>query len=324
MIKKIFKVLKIVILILLALIAIGFLFEHISRVYYNSKRPQDSEFVEVEGRKIHYKKEGKGSCTIIFESGLGGDYLHWQEIQKKLSQKYTTISYDKAGILWSEPSENISLRRYADDLKQLLEKTKCPKPYILVGHSFGGITPRLFIKENTKDLAGIVFVDVSHPKQLEKSSEALKNSVQPPPKNFLSFLNEIGVIRILYSNVSFTTAVPEKHWFNQNVKTYFYRIFDGMMAELENDEKLMNEASRITNFGAVPLTIITAKYPDGVEGAKDKNLEKEYLSVHNALQVDLLNLSSHSKQIFAQKSGHYITLQQPDLICNEINKLAPN
>src|SRR6218665_3218990 len=272
MIKKIFKAFKIITLILLVLIAIGFIFEHISRLYFDSKYPDDSEFVKIDGRKIHYKKEGKGNCTIVFESGLGGDYLHWQEIQKKLSKNHTTIAYDKAGIMWSDPSEKITLRRYADDLKSLLEQTNCPKPYILVGHSFGGITPRLFIKENAKDLAGIVFVDVSHPKQLEKSSSELKKSVQPPPRLLLSFLNEIGVIRILYSNVPFTTAVPREHWFNKNVKIYFYRIFDGMMTELENDKKLMSEASEINDFGSVPLTIITGKYPNGVEGARDIKL----------------------------------------------------
>jgi len=321
--KKIFKALKIFLVSLVILIVIGFLFERISRFYYDSKRPDKSEFVEIDGRKIHFKKQGNGSCTVIFESGLGGDYLHWQDIQKKLSKKYTTISYDKAGILWSAPTKKTNLRRYADDLKQLLEKTNCPKPYILVGHSFGGITSRLFIKENAKDMAGIVFVDVSHPKQLEKSSEALKNSVQPPPKILLSFFNEIGIIRILYSTTAFTAAVPKEHWFNRNVKHYFYRILDGMIEELENDEKLMLEASQIDNFGSIPLTIITAKYPNGVEGAKDKNLENEYLSIHNNLQKDLLHLSAKSTQVFAQKSGHYITLQEPDLIGNEIEKLAP-
>lgn len=323
MVKMIFKALRILLVSLIILIVIGFLFERISRFYYDSKRPESSEFVEIDGKKIHYKKQGNGSCTIVFESGLGGDYIHWQDIQKKLSQKYTTISYDKAGILWSAPAKKTDLRRYADDLKQLLEKTNCPKPYILVGHSFGGITPRLFIKENAKDMAGIVFVDVSHPKQLEKSSEALKNSVQPPPKILLSFLNEIGVIRILYSTTAFTAAVPKEHWFNQNVKRYFYRILDGMMQELDNDDKLMQEASQIDNFDAIPLTIITAKYPNGVEGAKDKKLEQEYLSIHNKLQKDLLNLSSKSTQVFAQKSGHYVTLQEPELICDEIEKIAP-
>ncbi|MHC0445170.1 alpha/beta fold hydrolase [Flavobacterium sp. 3-218] len=323
MAKKLLRIFKRLFIAFLILILIGFLFEQIARFYFDNKRPDEKEFVVINGRKIHYKKLGNGPCTIIFESGLGGDHLHWQDIQKKLLKKYTTIAYDKAGILWSDPSQDISLKRYSDDLETLLKQTNCPKPYILVGHSFGGITPRLFIQKNKKDLAGIVFVDVSHPKQLEKSSEALRNSVQPPPRKFSSFLNEIGLIRILYSSTAFTTAVPKEHWFNQNVKNYFYRIFDGMMTELENDDKLMREASEIDDFGSIPLTIITAKYPVGVEGARDKKLEKEYLGIHNALQTDLLKLSTNSNQVFASKSGHYITLQEPDLICNEIEKLAP-
>ncbi|WP_125720766.1 alpha/beta fold hydrolase [Flavobacterium ustbae] len=323
MTKKLLKIVKKLFFILLILILIGFLFEQIARFYFDNKCPDDKEFVAINGRKIHYKKLGNGPCTIIFESGLGGDYLHWQDIQNKLSKKYTTIAYDKAGILWSDPSKDISLKRYSDDLETLLKQTNCPKPYILVGHSFGGITPRLFIQKNKKDMAGIVFVDVSHPQQLEKSSEALRNSVQPPQRMLLSFLNEIGIIRILYSSTAFTASVPKEHWFNQNVKNYFYRIFDGMMTELENDKKLMKEASEIDDFGSIPLTIITAKYPGGVEGARDKKLEKEYLDIHNALQNDLLQLSTNSRQIFATKSGHYITLQEPDLICNEVEKLAP-
>lgn len=321
--KRIWKVSKTTILIFLTLILAGFIYEQISRFYYDLKKPDKSEFIEVDGRKIHFKKQGTGSCTIIFESGLGGDYLHWKEIQSELSKKHTTLSYDKAGILWSGPTNEISLKRYATDLKMLLQQTKCPKPYILVGHSFGGITSRLFIKENNKDIAGIVFVDVSHPQQLKKASLELKNSVQPPPRKLLSFLNEIGIIRILYTFTPFTKTVPQEHWFNQNVKNYFYRIFKGLMQEMENDNQLMAEADKITDFGAIPLTLITAKYPDGVEGVKDKKIEKEYLALHNALQKDLLRLSKNSQQIFAEKSGHYITLQQPDLICKTITELVP-
>jgi len=319
----IYKSIKIFLVTLVIIIVIGFLYERISRFYYDGKRPDKSEFVEIDKRKIHYKKEGKGSCTVVFESGLGGDYMHWQDIQEKLSQKYTTISYDKSGILWSAPSKKISLRRYADDLKQLLEKTNCPKPYILVGHSFGGITTRLFIKENANDLAGIVFVDVSHPKQLEKSSEELRESTKLPPAIVLNFLNEIGALRILHAIKPFTTAVPKEHWFNNHIKNYFYRILDGMLFEMKNEEKLMAEASQINSFGSIPLTVISAKYPNGVEEATDQNLEKEFLNLHSTLQKELLHLSSNSKQVFAEKSGHYITLQEPDLICNEIEKLAP-
>lgn len=320
--KKVFKIFKYFIITLLFLFTNGFIYEQISRFYYDNKKPSEDEFVTVDGRKIHFKKQGKGSSTIVFESGLGGDYLHWQEIQNKLSTNYTTISYDKAGILWSDPTKKVNLKRYSNDLFQLLEKTNCPKSYILVGHSFAGITLRSFIKEHSKNIDGIVFIDVSHPQQLEKSSENLKKSVTPPPHLVLSFLNEVGVIRLLYTFVPFTQAVSKEHIFNQNVKNYFYKLFDGLMQEMENDDQLMKEASQITNFGAIPLVVVTAKYPNEIENIRDQNLTKEYLSIHNTLQTDLLNLSTNSIQVFAAKSGHYVTLQEPDLICNVIKDIS--
>jgi len=320
--KKVFKIFKYFIITLLFLFTNGFIYEQISRFYYDNKKPSKDEFVTVDGRKIHFKKQGKGSSTIVFESGLGGDYLHWQEIQNKLSTNYTTISYDKAGILWSDPTKKVNLKRYSNDLFQLLEKTNCPKPYILVGHSFAGITLRSFIKEHSNNIDGIVFIDVSHPQQLEKSSENLKKAVTPPPHLVLSFLNEVGVIRLLYTFVPFTQAVSKEHIFNQNVKNYFYKLFDGLMQEMENDDQLMKEASQITDFGAIPLVVVTAKYPNGIENITDQNLTKEYLSVHNTLQTDLLNLSTNSIQVFAAKSGHYVTLQEPDLICNVIKDIS--
>lgn len=318
---KIFKILKWIILILAAVFIIGFIYEQLSRLYFDKNYPPENEFVKVDGRKIHFSKKGYGPFTVVFESGIGVDYLHWQKIQNDVSKHYTTLSYDKAGILWSETANEVSLERYSKDLHQVLEKTNCPKPYILVGHSFAGITLRSFIKEHNDNIAGIIFVDVSHPEQLEKSSEKLKMSVSTPPQWILSFFNEIGVIRILYSNIPFTNSVAKEHWFNEHVKKYFYKVFSGLMQEVENDEKLMQQANEIDSFGKIPLTIITAKYPQGVEQIADKSLEKEYLSTHQILQQDLLNLSSKSKQIFAKKSGHYVTLQQPELIYKEIKDI---
>ncbi|RZJ53922.1 MAG: alpha/beta hydrolase [Flavobacterium sp.] len=315
------KFFKYFLLTIPVLILSGVTYEQVSRFYLDKKYPPKSEFVEIDGRKIHFKKVGNKPVTVVFESGLGGDYLHWQEIQKEVSKNHTTISYDKAGILWSDSTDEISLERYADDLFQLLEKTNCPKPYILVGHSFGGITLRSFIKNHSPDIAGIVFVDAAHPLQLQKCSEKLKSSFAPPSKEILNFLTETGAVRLLYTLTPFTQSVPQNHWFNQNVKDYFYKISPGLFQEMENDKKLMAEAQKINDFGSIPLVVISAKYPDGVENVTDKDLEKEYLQVHKSVQTDLLNLSTNSKQIIAEKSGHYITLQQPDLIINTIENI---
>jgi pimeloyl-ACP methyl ester carboxylesterase len=300
----------------------GLVIEYSCQWYFDTQHPPQTEFIDIEGRKLHFHKQGTGNHTVVFESGLGGDYLHWQAIQHQLSKKYTTISYDKAGILWSDYTDKSSLDRYEADLFQLLKKTNCPKPYILVGHSFAGITLRKFIQRHSSDIQGIVFVDVTHPSQKKESSENLKRLTVLPPKWILSCLNQTGVLRLIFNISPFTGVVSKEHWFNQNVTNYFYRILPGLYQEYANDDKLMEEASQITDFADIPLYIITARYPKGVEKVNDNALQNEYLTIHARLQKDLLRLSSNSTQLLANKSGHYVTFQEPELIVEAVNQIV--
>lgn len=311
--------------IVLALLVIGFVYEQISRVYYNSKRPNNDEFITINGRQLHYHKQGNSpKGTVIFESGMGSDYLHWHDIQPEVAKTYTTISYDRAGILWSDKAATKTLKSITSDLEQLLKDTQCPKPYILVAHSLGGVTSRPFIEAHQNDMAGVVFVDVSHPLQLKKSSADLKSAIQKPPFWLIRFLNAIGVIRLMYNIQPFTDVVSENHWFNENVKNYFHRILPGFLQEWGNDTLLLKEAESYTDFSHVPLAIITATYPYGNALLDSERLEKEYLNIHHSLQKELLKLSTNSRQVLATESGHYIALQQPDLIIDTILTITNN
>lgn len=251
---------------------------------------------------------------------MGGDHAHWQDIQPAVAQHATTISYDRAGILWSDKSAEKSLDKMASDLEYLLEKTKCPKPYILVGHSFGGVTLRKFVHDNASDIAGIVFIDVSHPLQKERFSPELMKTQKVPPRWAMAFLNEIGVLRLLFTLKPFSTDVPRDHWFNENVHQYSHRIFPGVMREAASDDKLNKEALSYDDFGDIPLRIITATYPDGMDILTPELME-EYRNGHFANQKELLGLSTQSAQIWAKNSGHYVTLQEPELIITCIERL---
>lgn len=319
--KKVFRVARYVLLVLIFLITSGIVYEQLARRQCDRNRPAPEAFVTINGRKLHFHKAGKGAATVIFESGLGGDQSHWQDIQRQVAKNHVTLSYDRAGILWSDYTDDISLRRYEDDLSQLLEKTQCPKPFILVGHSFAGITLRQFIKKHIADIKGIVFIDVSHPRQLELSSEKLREAAAPPPSWLIYFLNETGALRLMYTLFPFTRSVPKDHWFNTHAADYFYKILPGLVLEMNNDRKLMKEAEVLTGFGDVPLYVLTARYPLGVERVTEREFADEYLGIHWRLQKDLLKLSSRSKQLFAEKSGHYITLQQPELIFSVIGMI---
>ncbi|MEM9361755.1 MAG: alpha/beta hydrolase [Bacteroidota bacterium] len=307
---------------LLFLCVLGIIYEQVSRFHYDSKKPDKDNFITIGERDIHFKKMGNGPITIVFESGLGGDHVHWQEIQKELSKKYTTLSYDRANILWSDETSEVSLERYENDLFAVLEQSGCPKPFVLVGHSFAGITLRPFIKRHQKDIVGIVFVDVAHPSQLKTVSEELRASVKPPPVWLIRFANGLGLARLLYNSTPFNSSLPKDHFFNENAANHFHRIMPGLLQEMENDEILMEKAEEIKDFGEIPLTVITAAYPNGIEWVNTPELEEEYLELHTNLQRDLLNLSTKSKQIIAQKSGHYVTFDEPGIIVDAVESLV--
>jgi hypothetical protein len=84
----------------------GFIFEGISRAKAEKISP-DGNFVQVENHRLHYLKKGTEGPTVVLETAFDpAGHLQWMNIQEKLSKTFTTISYDRAGILWSERGTN--------------------------------------------------------------------------------------------------------------------------------------------------------------------------------------------------------------------------
>lgn len=320
--KKTKKIFKIFFIFLLAIILIRVVYEQIAQIYFNSKKPPASEFVDINSISTHFVKKGSGGPTIVFQSGLGGDYKIWEQIQDSLSQYTTTISYDRAGLQWSEDAGEIkTLSNITSELETLLNKTNCPKPYILVGHSLAGITLRPFIKKHKDDISGIVFIDVSHPQQIKKSSEELKKHLVVPPTWVIGSLVETGIIRTYFSFNPFIKEVSATHPMNQHITDYFYKSYKTILQEAREDDPMFDEADEIKTFGDIPLTIITGTYPNGSGMLDNPAMENEYLGIHLEGQKDLLNLSTHSKQIAAPKSGHYVPLNDYQVVIAAIREM---
>ncbi|MCD8539398.1 MAG: alpha/beta hydrolase [Leadbetterella sp.] len=313
------RILKAILKSILTLLLVIFLYEQASQLYFNSKKPSAAEFVDIDGVPTHFVKKGKGGPTVVFQSGLGGDYKTWEAIQDSVSRFTTTLSYDRTGLQWSGPSKSPkTLESMTRELEILLEKTGCPKPYILVGHSLSGLTLRPFIQRHKQDISGVIFLDVSHPEQVKRSSEELKKYLVVPPQGLVAALVESGWARIYFSFRPFISDVPGSHPMNKHITNYFYRSYKTVLQEAREDDLMFNEAGKINSFGSVPLTVITGAYPQGTGFLEDPALENEYLEIHRSGQKDLLRLSAQSKQIIAPNSGHYVPLTDESLVINAI------
>src|SRR6266498_2515404 len=127
--------------------------------------PPPGELVDIDGRRLHLWRAGEGSPAVVIATSLGEPGHGWADIQRRLAQHTTVVLYDRAGLGWSEEGPWPTGKRIVEDLHALLHVTRIPPPYVLVGHSAGGLHVRLYAARHPEQVAGLVLVDSSHPHQ---------------------------------------------------------------------------------------------------------------------------------------------------------------
>ncbi len=307
------------------LLIVGFIFEKKSRNDAENIKPNGS-FIKIENRELHYYKKGNGGPTVVFETAFDpAGHLQWYNIQKELPTSYTSISYDRAGILWSDRGKKQkSGEEIAEDLYLLLEKANAPKPYILVGHSFGGTLTRFFINKYPNDVAGVIFVDSQCPDDKKYlSPELFKMTNQGLPSSLLRFANTFGIARLMFKNMFPNNKQNEYQ--NSIMPALLYKSADAVLEEQDQMSSIKKQASKIKSFGSIPLYILTAADEKRYDSfIKDEKLKKEMITAWNKMQNDFLLLSTNSRQTFVPNSGHYINQEQPKFIENAINEMLDN
>lgn len=309
--------------LVILLLIVGFVFERKSRNDAEKINP-DGNFVKVENHRLNYYKTGNGGPTVVFETAFDpAGHLQWYNIQQELSVSYTSVSYDRAGILWSERGQNPkSGEQIAKELHLLLEKANVPKPYILVGHSFGGTLVRFFVNKYPTDVGGVILIDSQCPDDKKYLSPKLFKMVnQGLPSNFLKFANTFGLARLMFKGMF--SNDKEYEYQNSIMPALLYKSADAVLEEQEQINSIKEEASKIKSFGTIPLFILTAtdekRYGSFI---KDEKLKVEMINAWNKMQKYFLLLSTDSKQILVPNSGHYINQEQPKVIENAINDMV--
>lgn len=126
-------------------------------------RSQAFTHVAVDGRRVRMSVAGSGHATVVFENGYGISLEAWARVQPAVSRFARTVSYDRAGFGLSEdgPAPRDG-RRIAAELRRALRAADLPPPYVLVGHSLGGLFVRVFAGRYPDEVAGLVLVDPTH------------------------------------------------------------------------------------------------------------------------------------------------------------------
>ena len=322
-IKKFFiGLLSVFFLLLLA----GSLYEFIASSIVSKKYPPEGKLVDVGEFNLHLYQQGEGKPTIILETGSGASSTSWGEIPKSLSEYGTVVTYDRGGYGWSEKAETERTgENIVQELYTALKKEGIEGPYLLVGHSLGGMYSRLFAQTYRDEVAGIILLDV-RPEDLTKETESIFREAGQDPifagtpsKHLLSIFKSTGIARVLSElhvldipgeNVSRTITIEFRE------KT-FHAIHDELkhLPHLEDD-------IRQQSLGDLPMTIVTHGIPiDGTLLGLTKEQGNQVEHIWQSEQKQMLELSTNSQLIVAKNSGHNIMTDEPELVVDLVKKM---
>lgn len=289
--------------------------------------PPPGRLVEVGGRRLQLDCRGTGAPTVVLISGLDtGGSLAWSPVHDSLARTSRTCAYSRAGIMWSDPDPAFTPKRVADDLAALLQAAGETGPFVLVGHSLGGPFSMLVAQHHPALVAGVVFVDASHPDQIARFEKV----GIPAELAGLSLyrraaaLSWTGITRFHMAKAS---PMPgESPAVAQMRAVYTPLSIRGAVAEMNALPQILREAGALRTLGARPLVVLTAGKPLtaevrtalGITEAQADAQQREWRAMHD----EEASWSTDVRHELVDDAGHYIQFDRPDRVIRAVEEVV--
>ena len=298
--------------------------------------PPPGRLVDVGGFRLHINCTGEGTPAVVMDAALGGSSLSWALVQPELAKLTRVCSYDRAGFGWSDPGPvPRTVARIAGELRTLLERAAIPPPYVLVGHSFGGLVMRYYAAKHRDDAAALVLVDSAHPEdwvnpapkeqvKIDRGVRLCRHGVRAARLGIASVVASLaraGAIQSARAMVRMASRgdllredegifapvwklPPEARQPLWHIWTQpkFYEALGSQIESICESAAQVLEASA-GGYGDLPLVTMSMTNP-GAYRLKQ--------------QESLARLSTRGRHVIASNSGHWILLDQPRLVIDEI------
>jgi pimeloyl-ACP methyl ester carboxylesterase len=230
--------------------------------------------------------------VVVFEYGVGEKLETWKPVQDEVSRFTETLAYNRAGYEGSPPASGIrDAVSVVDELRALLSERGLRPPYVLVGHSLGGLYMQYFARAFPDDVAGLVLVDSTHWEHFERIRRAAPSLV--------------------------TKASPEQS----------RRMPEMVRRETQGVELSGREVQESTPLRDMPLIVLSAgQQPEttlppqlGSQVRRRRGLRQEFWL---GLQRELAAQSPSSRHIIVQGSGHFIQIDKPQVVTEAIRDVV--
>ena len=302
--------------------------------------PPPGCLVQVGSHKLHLRCTGSGSPTVVLDAALGGSSLSWTLVQPTIAQVTHCCSYDRAGFGWSEAGPlPRTAGRIAIELHELLKRARVAPPYLLVGHSFGGLVMRLLAARHPDEIAGLVLIEPAIPEQWWDPGDIQRESIARgvrlcryglaaarrgyasvvarlvsvgalgPARALVGLLSRGGFGRQDEQILAPIWKLPAE---SRNLLKQMWtqpRFFEALGSQIESISESALQVCRedTAAYGALPLSVITAR------GASESRRQADAL---------LSRRSNHGRHVLAPDSGHWVPLDAPQVVIDVITEMV--
>jgi pimeloyl-ACP methyl ester carboxylesterase len=307
------------------LVLSGLAYERVGQYRAARDFPPPGTMVDIGGRRIQLDCRGSGSPTVVFEAGLSVEgSLSWAAVQPEIAAHTRACSYSRAGLMWSDSSDAPhSARQVAHDLHAALANAGERGPYVLVGQSIGALYAMGFTRYFGDEVAGLVFVDPSHPEQVGRVAGFMTES--------RSMLSRIGVA-LAWSGILRAAAPVLLPQGSQRaardaqaagaIWAYAPKSLATQLAESDSTDAALAESRDFRDLGNRPLVVLTATAPYTQAELRGMKITAEQGRQVQAIWMQLhreeATWSSRSSHRVLPDSGHDIQLQDPGAVVEAV------
>jgi pimeloyl-ACP methyl ester carboxylesterase len=301
------------------------------------QHPPPGRLVDLGSHRLHILAMGEGSPAVVMDSGLPGSVLSWWRVQPEIAKFTCAVSYDRAGLGWSDAGPlPRTAERIARELHALLERAAVAPPYVLVGHSFGGLTMRLFAARYPKEIAGVVLVDPIGPREwlfpTEKQKRELRGGARLCRRGawlarlgvarwiaLLVRLGALGAVRFAVGFVSSgalretasTISPLEKlpHELRSIVPLFWLqpRFYQVLASQIESLRESAEQVAAAGASGSWPMVVLSSGRTEPRRRSEQEALAKSLPRGRHAVVA---------------AAGHWIQLDEPEAIAAAIREVV--
>jgi pimeloyl-ACP methyl ester carboxylesterase len=276
--------------------------------------------VDTSGLSLHFQVSGEGMPTVVLDSALAGTSLSWSEVQPRVAAFARVASYDRGGFGWSDPApEPRRVDCLVAELRGGLKALSLEPPYVLVGHSYGGFVAKYFASRHPEEVAGMVLVDVPHLRKWVAPSVSELRRIERGARiaRMASVLSHFGIARLVFrfsrpgrleGLPGILSKLPASHrgairsfW----VRPFTLRALSSLIEEAPRSAVLVE--STAGDLGDRPLAVLTASGPSPER-------------IHD--QEEEARRSRRSRHRIADRSGHWIPIDEPELVVEAIRDVV--